>query len=117
MKRHNDFSDIIIGFSCFKSTFKLQVTEGSCTYEAPPRKIAYVLQELLQEGLERLQKEHIIVHPDVAETYEGCNSLMLVPKENGKVTLCLDLAWLNKVLIWPIHRGPTLNDTYDCHFV
>ena len=29
---------------------------------------------------------------------------------NGKVRLCLDLAWLNKVLIRPIHRGPTLND-------
>ena len=34
---------------------------------------------------------------------------MLVPKANGKVRLCLDPAWI-KVLIWQIHRGPTLND-------
>ena len=30
---------------------------------------------------------------------------------NSKVKLCLDLARLNKALITPVHRGPTLNDT------
>ena len=41
---------------------------------------------------------------------QSCNSSLLVPKANGKVWLCLDPARLNKVLIRPIHRGPTLND-------
>ena len=36
---------------------------------------------------------------------------VLVPKANGKVWLCLDWTRLNKVLIRPVHRGPTLNDT------
>ena len=35
---------------------------------------------------------------------------MFIPKANGKVTLCLDPAWLNEALIKHIHRGPTLND-------
>ena len=35
---------------------------------------------------------------------------MLVPKANGKVRLCLDLACLDQALIRPIQRGPTLND-------
>ena len=33
-----------------------------------------------------------------------------MPKANGKVQLCLDPARSNKVLIRPVHRGPTLND-------
>ena len=33
-----------------------------------------------------------------------------MPKANGKVRLCLDLAHLNQALIRPIHRGLTLND-------
>ena len=33
-----------------------------------------------------------------------------MPKGNGKVRLCLDLACLNQALIRPIHRGATLND-------
>ena len=41
--------------------------------------------------------------------FQWCNSY-LVPKANGKIRLCLDPVLLNKALIRPIHRGPTLND-------
>ena len=44
------------------------------------------------------------------DTAEWGNSFVLVPKANGKVRLCLDLARLNQTVIRPIHRGPTLND-------
>ena len=40
-----------------------------------------------------------------------CNSLVTVPKFNGRVLLCIDPARLNYLLIGPIHRGPTLKDT------
>ena len=52
----------------------------------------------------------IITPLGVDESVEWCNSFVLVPKANGKVRLCLDLARLNQVLIRPIHMGPTLND-------
>ena len=52
-----------------------------------------------------------IINPlEVNETAEWCNSFVLVPKANGKVRLCLDLARLNQALIRPIHRGPAVND-------
>ena len=35
---------------------------------------------------------------------------MVVPKTDGKVWLCLDPAWLNQVLIRPVHRGAMLNE-------
>ena len=47
MKIHNTFSNIFSGISCFEGTFKLQVREGSCPYQAPPREVAYALQEPL----------------------------------------------------------------------
>ena len=40
----------------------------------------------------------------------GAIALYWFPKQNGKVTLCLDLVRLHQALIRPIHRGPTLND-------
>ena len=52
-----------------------------------------------------------IINPlEVDEMAEWCNIFVLVPKANGKVRLCLDLARLNQALIRPIDRGPTLND-------
>ena len=50
----------------------------------------------------------IITPLGVDEMAEWSNSFVLIC--NGKVKLCLDPAWLNQMLIRPIHRGPTLND-------
>ena len=44
------------------------------------------------------------------ETAEWHNNFTVVPKHNGTVRLCLDPARLNQTLIWPLHRGPELND-------
>ena len=44
------------------------------------------------------------------EISEWYDSFLLVPKVNGRVSLCLDLAMLNKALIRPVHRDLTLND-------
>ena len=54
--------------------------------------MAYALQKLFQEELERLQKQDIMAPPGVDETSVWCNSFVLVPKANGKVRLCLDLS-------------------------
>ena len=72
--------------------------------------MAYVLQKLFKEELERLQGMDIIAPLGVDEKAEWCNSFVLVHKANGKVWLCLDPVQLNQALIRLIHRGPTLND-------
>ena len=83
--------------------FRLKEMQGSWPYPAPPMRVAYSLQEPLREELDQLQKQQIIVTQGVDETLEWCNSLLLVNKANGKVSLCLDP-------IRPVHRDPTLND-------
>ena len=83
--------------------------EGSHPYQALPIMVAYALMEPLKQGLDRLQKQQVIVPSDVDETSKWCNSFLLVLKTNVKVQLCLDLNRLNKVLIRLVHRGPTLN--------
>ena len=72
--------------------------------------MAYVLQKPFKEELEWLQELDIIAPLGIDEMAKWCNSFVVVPKVNGKVWLCLDLARLNQALIRLIHRGPTLND-------
>ena len=109
-KIHNTFRDVFNGIGCFEGTFSLQLKPNSKLYQAPPGHVAYVLQNLFKEVLDHLQRMDIITPLGVDETAEWCNSFVLVPKANGKVRLCLDVAQLNQALIRPIHRGPTLND-------
>ena len=87
-----EYGEVFIGIVCFESTFSLQLKLDSKPYQAPPRHIAYVLQKLFQEELQRLQELDIITQLGVEETAEWYNSFVLVPKANGKVQLCLDPA-------------------------
>ena len=106
------FGDIFNGIGCFKGTFSLQLKTDSKRYQAPPRYLAYALQEPFKEQLRQLQEMDTITPLGVDETLEWCNSFVLVADANGKVRLCLDPAWLNQALIRPVHRGPTLNNIY-----
>ena len=109
-KIHDTFGDVFNGIGCFEGTFSLQLRPDSKPYQVPSRCVVYVLQKPFREELGCLQKMDIITPLGVDETAEWCNSFVLVPKANGKVRLCLDLAQLNHALIRSIHRGPTLND-------
>ena len=69
--------------------------EGSCPYQALPKRVAYAFQKPLKELLEWLKKQQIIVLLGVDDTSKWCNSFVFAPKANGKVRLCLDQVQLN----------------------
>ena len=107
---HKEFDNVFNGIGCFDGTFSLQLKPDSRPYQAPPRHVAYVLQNLVKDELDWLQQLDIIILLGFDKTSEWFNSFVLVPKANDKVRLCLDPAGLNQALIRLILRGPTLND-------
>ena len=48
---HSRFGNIFNGIGCFKGTFSLQLKPDSKPYQAPPRCVAYALQEPFKEEL------------------------------------------------------------------
>ena len=48
---HMRFGDIFNGIGCFEGTFSLQLKPDSKPYQAPPRCVAYALQEPFKEEL------------------------------------------------------------------
>ena len=41
--------------------------------------------------------------------WEWCSSIVIVPKQNVTVHLCLDVVWINQLLTRPVYTGPTIN--------
>ena len=107
-----EFEEVFMGIGCFEGMFSLHVKPDNKPYQVPSRHVAYALQKLFKEGLEKLQRQDIITPLGMDETLEWCNSFILVPKAKSKVRVCLDLAKLIQVLIRPVHRAPTLNDIF-----
>ena len=89
-KIHKIFGNVFNSIGCFEGTFSLQLKPDSKPYQVPPRHMVYVLQKLFKEELECLQGMDIITPLGIDEMAEWCNSIVLVPKANGKVQLCLD---------------------------
>ena len=52
---HMEFDNIFNGIGCFEGTFSLQLKPDSRQYQAPPRHVAYTLQKLFKDKLDRLQ--------------------------------------------------------------
>ena len=78
-------------------------------YQALPRIVAYGFAETPKRRA-REATEAMMIPLGIDETYELCNSFILVAKPNGNIRLCLDPPKLNKALIRSIYRGPTLDD-------
>ena len=53
-KIHIEFSHAFIGMGFFKGVVSLQVKDGSQPYQAPPKRVCFVLQAHLKEELEGL---------------------------------------------------------------
>ena len=69
--------------------------------------MSYTLQVPFWKELGQLYQKQIIVPIRVDEMHQ-----LLVPKPNGTICQCKDLARLNQALIRPVHGGPTVNDMF-----
>ena len=79
---------MVLGASKAYFHYSLNLTESHT--KCPPRYVAYALQKPFKKELEQLQELDIIAFLGVDEMAEWCNTFVVVPKENGKVLLCLD---------------------------
>ena len=75
----------------------------------PSRKVPVALREPLKNELDRLVKSEVLAPVD--EPTQWVNQMVIVPKKDGSIRLCLDPRELNKVLMREHFTLPTLDDT------
>ena len=70
-----------------------------------PRRVPVPLLSKVKEELSRMEQMEIISKVD--EPTEWCAGMVVVPKANGKVRICVDLAKLNESILREYHPLPT----------
>ena len=63
----------------------------------------------VKQELQNLQDTDIIMH--VEHPTEWCAPIVVVPKANGRVRLCIDLTWLNDSVLRERHQLPSVDYT------
>ena len=86
--------------------FKIHLREDAVPFcVSSPRRVPLSLREPLKEELQKLMDEDIIV--PVTEPTEWCAPIVVEPKKDGGVRLCVDLSHLNKFVRTEQYQSPT----------
>ena len=79
-----------------------------------PCKVAILLLKAVEHELQRIEQLLVI---KLKEPTEWCAGMVLVPKVNGKVRICIDLTNLNKSVKREHHPLPAVDQTLAQHLM
>ncbi len=76
-----------------------------------PRRVAHPLMPKVEEALDNMVAQGVIRKLGPDEPSQWCSGMVVVPKANGRLRICVDLTELNKVVIRPRYMLPTVDYT------
>lgn len=105
-KRH---PKLFHGLGTLKEEFTINVDEGAIPFNLTvPRRIPLGLQDQVKAEIERMVKLGVIA--PVKHSTKWCAGVVVAPKKNGKVRLCVDLSQLNKSVRRETYPLPQVDD-------
>ena len=104
------FPSLFKGLGNLGEPFEIYLKEGAvphCIYT--PRNVPLPLREKVKEELDRM--ETIGVIKKISEPTPWCAGMVVVPKKEGKLRICVDLKPLNESVLREIHPLPKVDET------
>ena len=97
------------GIGKLKNTqVRLHIDDSVEPVAQPPRRIPFHLQRQVSEEIDSLERQGIIEKVDGATAW--VSPLVVAPKKNGGVRLCVDMRMPNKAIQRERHPSPTVDD-------
>ena len=106
----DEFKDLLLGMALYQGSISIQLKPELQPVVHAARKVPVTLREKVE--LDRMEKLNVITKVD--EPTNWVNSMMVVPKPNGTVRICLDQRDLNKTINREHYKMPTLEITLEC---
>ena len=104
-KFHRVFSD---GVGKLPGEYHMTLDETVKPVQYPPRRVPVAIRERLRETLEDLERQEIVAR--VTTPTSWISSMVVVPKPNGTLRICLDPKDLNRALQRENYPLPTIEE-------
>ena len=107
---HKDFPQLFHGLGKLKMQHHINLRDDTrplCLYA--PRKVPHPLLPRVEEELQRMEQQGVI--SKVTQPTDWCSGMVVVPKANGRVRICVDLTHLNKVVKREIHPMSSVDES------
>ena len=91
----NQFPDMFKGLGKLKDNYAIKLNENATPYAlTTPRRVAIPLRPKVKEELQRMERLEVITK--IEEPTDWCAGMVVVPKRNGKVRICVDVTKMNE---------------------
>ena len=102
------YPELFTGLGSLEGEYKIKLKANSAPFAlTTPRRIAHPLMPRVKEELERMEKIGVITK--ISEPTEWCAGIVVVPKPNGKIRICVDLTKLNESVCRERHVLPAVD--------
>ena len=92
----NEYSDLFLGIGRLPGIHKIHIDHNITPVVHPPRRLPITMRDKVKDELSRMVKEGII--KKVNKPTSWINSMVVVTKPNGSITICIDPRDLNKAV-------------------
>ena len=104
------YPELFRGLGKLEGDYSIKLEEGAEPYSLTvPRRVAIPLMKPVKEELNRMEKLGVITR--VEQPTEWCAAMVVVPKSNGKVRICVDLTHLNRSVRRERHPLPAVEQS------
>ena len=104
------FPLVFKGLGRLKDSYKIEVKKDATPFAlTTPRRVPIPLLPKVKEELQRMERMGVISH--IEEPSDWCAGMVVVPKHNGKVRICVDLTKLNESVRRERHILPSVEQT------
>jgi len=104
------FPALFEGLGKLQGNYTIQLQEGDKPFAlSTPRRVAIPLLKPVKQELQRMEQLGVIAK--VEQPTEWCAGMVVVPKKNSKVQICVDLTHLNQSVQRERHPLPAVDQT------
>ena len=105
-----EYPRLFQGLGNMKKPYTIQIDSSvKPTRIYAPRKIPHPLVPKVKEEIERMLEQQVI--SPITEPTQWCSGIVVVPKPNGNVRICVDLTNLNKAVKREIHPMASVDES------
>ena len=107
---HAKFPTLFKGLGTLGDEYIIKLKEDAISYSlCTPRNVAILLREKIKQELTRMKNNGVISR--VTEPTSWCAGMVVVPKRDGSVRICVDFKMLNESVLREVHPIPKVDNT------
>ena len=104
------FPSLFAGLGNLGHEYKIKLKPGATPHRIyTPRHVALPLRDKVKQELEKMEALNVV--SKIEEPTEWCAGMVVVPKSDGRIRICVDLKPLNTNVMREVHPLPTVDET------